>query len=113
MSIGHARGGGGIYSFEEYVLDLIFKNVDKNLLKGVINNIFSRCKKDDIDKIDRLIDTYIVCNTSLAQTSKALFIHKNTLQYRLKWVEKMTGYDPRDTNQLFKLYTVLKIIKNQ
>lgn len=60
-----------------------------------IRRIFSNCTLGEIVKWIRLLDMYYSCEGSLADTAKSLFIHKNTLQYRLKQIHDKTGYDPR------------------
>lgn len=60
-----------------------------------IRRIFSNCTLNEIVKWIRLLDMYYTCDGSLADTAKNLFIHKNTLQYRLKQIHEKTGYDPR------------------
>ncbi len=42
---------------------------------------------------------------SIHQTSKHLFVHKNTLQYRLNRLTELTGYDPRKISTAY-LYTL-------
>lgn len=41
---------------------------------------------------------------SINLTSKELYIHKNTLQYRLKKIKELTGYDPRKLRDFSILY---------
>ena len=101
----------GNFWFEDFTLELLFENIDEKLIESVIGDTFSKCNPSEIEKISELVNVYIDNNTSLTQTSKVLYIHKNTLQYRLNWVEKMTGYNPRKTKHLFKLYMILRILK--
>ena len=42
-----------------------------------------------------LIYTYIACNGSIQQIAQKLFVHKNTIQYRIEQLYKRTGYDLR------------------
>lgn len=47
---------------------------------------------------ERMIQTLQVffnCNTCVQETARALFVHKNTLIYRLKRIKDFTGYDPQ------------------
>ncbi|TDQ34131.1 CdaR family transcriptional regulator [Aureibacillus halotolerans] len=44
---------------------------------------------------------------SIQRTAEALYVHKNTLQYRLKKVAAMTGRDPRKFRDAQTLYTAL------
>ncbi|WP_419773134.1 helix-turn-helix domain-containing protein [Helcococcus kunzii] len=41
----------------------------------------------------------------MTKSSKTLFIHKNTLQYKLNKLEKLTGYNPRTLDD----FVVLKL----
>ena len=49
---------------------------------------------------------------SISETSKELIIHKNTLQYRLKKVKDMTGYDPRKLKD-FTIVYLATLLYNQ
>lgn len=47
---------------------------------------------------ERMIQTLQVffnCNTCVQDTAQALFVHKNTLIYRLKRIKDFTGFDPQ------------------
>lgn len=50
------------------------------------------------------LHTYFKCNEHLVETSKKLFIHINTLNYRLKRVENITGLSLNVTQNKIKLY---------
>ena len=46
---------------------------------------------------------------SLKQTAEALYLHKNTLQYRLNRIARETGYNPRVFTDAARLYLALKL----
>jgi len=48
-------------------------------------------------------------NLSITQTAKALFIHRNTLLYRLERVKKITGLDPKKFDDAVLLRIALKM----
>jgi len=48
-------------------------------------------------------------NLSITQTAKALFIHRNTLLYRLERVKKITGLDPKKFDDAVQLRLALKM----
>ncbi len=60
-----------------------------------IRRIFRNCSLKEIANWIMLLDTYYSCEGSISEAAKSLFIHKNTLQYRLKQLYEKTGYDPR------------------
>nr|WP_082451575.1 helix-turn-helix domain-containing protein [Paenibacillus ihuae] len=67
-------------------------------------------KLEDTADLLETLRSFINHNCSVAQTSEALNLHRNTLQYRLKRIESLTGKDPR--NLLFELtYSLLALYK--
>ncbi|MCY9517448.1 CdaR family transcriptional regulator [Paenibacillus apiarius] len=63
-----------------------------------------------------VIDTlalFFACNQSINKTAEQLFIHKNTLQYRLIKIKEATGYDPRVFEEAVLLYLSVYVTKNK
>ena len=42
-----------------------------------------------------MLKALFACDGSLQQTSEKLYIHKNTLQYKLNKLHQLTGLNPR------------------
>ncbi|MGV8983016.1 CdaR family transcriptional regulator [Clostridium sp.] len=55
--------------------------------------------------------TYINMNGQANKTAEALYIHRNTLNYRLEKVEEVTGKNPKNLTDLFQLYTAYILSK--
>lgn len=91
-------------------------NEKKLILEGIIDSV-SEEKKEKIyhifnegfSKLDnemiRTIEVFFRCGLNLSDAAKALYIHRNTLIYRLDKIEKYTAYDIRNFNTavLFKV----------
>lgn len=91
-------------------------NEKKLILEGIIDSV-SEEKKEKIyhifnegfSKLDnemiRTIEVFFRCGLNLSDAAKALYIHRNTLIYRLDKIEKYTAYDIRNFNSavLFKV----------
>lgn len=58
--------------------------------------------EDALDLMETL-RSFIHNNCSISTTADELNIHRNTLQYRLKRIQVLTGKDPRNLLQLFEL----------
>lgn len=43
------------------------------------------------------------------ETADSLFLHRNTLAYRIRQIEQLTGYDLNDPQTLFKLQLAIKV----
>ncbi|WP_045523314.1 CdaR family transcriptional regulator [Neobacillus niacini] len=63
-----------------------------------------------LDKNDELIKTlqvYLSCNLNANETATRLIIHRNTLNYRLNRIFKITGKDPKNIWELVELIFIL------
>lgn len=59
---------------------------------------------------DGIIDTlrmFLACNQDVRETADALYVHKNTVIYRLNKIKERTGYDPRNFQDAVLLQTAL------
>lgn len=57
--------------------------------------MFSNVNEEELSTWIELLETYYLCEGSISKTADIMFIHKNTLQYQLKKLATLTGYDPR------------------
>ncbi|MGB4274672.1 MAG: PucR family transcriptional regulator ligand-binding domain-containing protein [Bacillota bacterium] len=77
------------------------------------SKLLSSLVKGDTGSRTELIHTlrvYLECGASITKTAQSLFIHENTLRYRLKKIEKVTGLDLKDSKNCFKLALALHIL---
>lgn len=69
-------------------------------------------KLEDTHDLLKTLRSFIHNNCSISLTAAELNIHRNTLQYRLKRIQTLTGKDPRDLLQLFELtHALLSLYK--
>ena len=60
-----------------------------------IRSVFRNCTAAEIAADITMLNTLYACEGSITRAAGELFIHKNTLQYRLRQLAAKTGYDPR------------------
>ncbi len=68
----------------------------------------------DKDKNGELINTlsaYFRNNQNMRKTAEALFMHKNSVAYRLRLVEELTGLKLGDSESAFQLQLCLKLME--
>lgn len=51
--------------------------------------------------------TYVACGRSLEATARELYVHPNTVRYRLRRISAITGWDPTDAREGFVLQVAL------
>lgn len=73
-------------------------------------NLKAEMQVNLLDKNDELIKTlqvYLSCNLNTNETANRLIIHRNTLNYRLNRICKITGKDPKNILELVELIFIL------
>jgi len=60
-----------------------------------ILKVFGDCTKQEMSEWCHILNTLYQCNGSISKTAERLFLHKNTLQYKLNKLKGQSGYDPR------------------
>ncbi|MDM5224039.1 sugar diacid recognition domain-containing protein [Peribacillus sp. NJ11] len=84
-------------------LEMIMENIDFHIRKDYASKLIGELSEAEIN----LLHTYYNNNLSLKKTAEELFIHKNTLQYRLDKIAQKTAANPRDYHDSVKLYLAL------
>lgn len=99
------------YDLDETVYgerDLIFENlvdsIDEDLKNRMYEDFGSGFSKLDREMI-KTIETFFKCGLNISDASKELYVHRNTLIYRLDKIQKCTSYDIRNFNEavIFKI----------
>ncbi|MDL2324364.1 helix-turn-helix domain-containing protein [Ruminococcaceae bacterium OttesenSCG-928-A16] len=77
-------------------LEIFSDEVSVHTKKEFIRRIFRDIPEDELSLWVPLLQAYFDANGSISQAAERLFLHKNTLQYRLKKLYQITGYNPRN-----------------
>lgn len=86
--------------------DIAYETTEKFLYK-----VFNQMGIDQINEYMLIFSTLVKYNGSINKTSDELFIHKNTLQYRLNKLRELTGYDPRVLSDIVVLQLAFILYK--
>ncbi|MEH7502010.1 sugar diacid recognition domain-containing protein [Neobacillus drentensis] len=64
------------------------------------------------DELIKTLQVYLSCNLNANETSSRLIIHRNTLNYRLNRIFKITGKDPKNILELVELiFMLINLVK--
>ncbi len=100
------EGDKYILSYEELGIGRLIYQLPSKLCELFLDEIF---KKDGLEVLDdetlQTIDKFFENNLNVSETSRQLFVHRNTLVYRLDKIERLTGLDLRkfDDAVVFKV----------
>lgn len=98
---------------EDAFFDLLLAQVDHvEILPFFINPAVKTLMAYDADHKTELLttlDAYLESGENLTHTAKQLYIHFNTLRYRLNHISELTGLDLKDAETCFKLGASFKV----
>ncbi|MGG0717712.1 sugar diacid recognition domain-containing protein [Robertmurraya massiliosenegalensis] len=101
-----------VVNYSELDVDLIIDDLSQVVKEKYINDVFKSIDDSQVDSYIDLLLTYFKNDGSIIKTAEELFLHKNTLQYKLKKLKKLTGYDPRKSRDQMVLYLAILVYKN-
>ncbi len=109
-----------IVAYETLGIGRLIYQLPVNLCKMFTNEIFGEEFPEEID--DEIIFTvmkFFENNLNVSETSRQLYIHRNTLAYRMEKIQKATGLDVRLFDDALTLkialmvYNYIKYMENQ
>lgn len=95
--------------YDELDLELIIKNIDQELAKIYVKKILKLLTKEEIEELREIQKLYEEYNGALHKIAKELFIHVNTLQYKLNKIQEKLGLDMRNYQEFCKLKIALML----
>ena len=100
-----------IIHYESLGLGRIIYQLPTTLCEMFLNEVF---KKNPIETLDEdtleTINRFFENNLNVSETSRKLYVHRNTLVYRLEKIKKITGLDLREFDHaiVFKVAMMVK-----
>lgn len=92
--------GGHMMEYDDTDLRFLLSSIPREKRKNYLEKIWGESTShEEREEIVQCLKIYIKNEGSLSKTAEELFIHKNTLQYRLTKIKNITGYDPRKINE--------------
>ncbi len=101
-----------IVSYENLGIGRLIYQLPTTLCEMFLQEVF---KKGSLESLDRETLMTIQCffenNLNVSETSRKLFVHRNTLVYRLEKIRKLTGLDLREFDSAITFKVALMVKK--
>ena len=103
--------GFGIHHINFLGISRLLVEISTETRNDFLNYVFYRNNKELEIKPSyiKTLFAFFENHLNITETAKAIFIHRNTLLYRLERIEALTGLNPRKFDQALQLYIALKI----
>lgn len=96
-----------IICFEKLRTELLMGDLSRENKLEYLRRIFQNCSQEEIAEYVSLLEVFFACEGSLQKAAEQLYVHKNTMQYRLKRLAEVTGLDVRKPSQAPSLYLAM------
>lgn len=84
-----------IMLYDKMNMEIFMDNIPKYLKQEYLDKVFGILGNDDIRQWISILQAYFVAEGSITLAAERLYMHKNTLQYKLNKLVELTGYDVR------------------
>ena len=110
---------GKVFDTEKYVINYVALGIGRQIyqLPTTLCEMFLQevFKKNPIDALDKetlfTIHKFFENNLNVSETARKLFVHRNTLVYRLEKIKKLTGLDLREFDDAITFKVALMVKK--
>lgn len=92
-------------AFDDLVLEIILSSVNSTSKNEFLQKTIAALNPSEVE----FLQVYLEEDMSLAATSDRLYLHKNTVQYKLNRIFEKTGYNPRQFREAVLFYLALKL----
>lgn len=93
--------------FENLDLGILLTNIAPSIKQLFLTHVLGEISEKEFKNMRLLLTTFSKHNGSIQKGAEELFIHKNTFQYQLTKLKKITGYDPRNYQDFAILHMAL------
>lgn len=104
-----------IYSFDQYgVHSMLIHASEHEDLSRYLHGAFPILLRYDAENDAKLTETlrvYLNCNCSIKETAERLFLHRNSLLYRLNRIRELCNIDLGDVDTCFQLRLSLMLLR--
>ncbi len=101
-----------IISYENLGIGRLIYQLPATLCEMFLQEVFKRGSLESLDRETLMtIQAFFDNNLNVSETSRKLFVHRNTLVYRLEKIKKLTGLDLREFDHAITFKVALMVKK--
>jgi carbohydrate diacid regulator len=101
-----AEANNPVVDYYDDILNIALDAIPKEMRYECVLRVFRNCTQEEIKTAADFIAMYCACNGSINEIAKQMFMHKNTVQYRIAKINELLGFDIRNTRNLLHLQLV-------
>lgn len=99
--------GKSIFYYDDLNIELFLNEITEATMTEYLEKLFAKISGEQLGDYMNLIEYYFTYEGSVSKIAEALYMHKNTLQYKLKKLAEITGKDIRHPSDAPIFYMAL------
>lgn len=99
--------------YDSILLEIFINDISQATKEEFIQRVFRGCPEHVIKESVRILRVLYECDGSINRAAEQLYLHKNTLQYKLNRLKEKTGYDPRKLSAAPYFYLAIAFYENK
>lgn len=101
-----------VINYETLGIGRLIYQLPTTLCEMFLQEVFKRGSLESLDRETLMtIQAFFENNLNVSETSRKLFVHRNTLVYRLEKIKKLTGLDLREFDHAITFKVALMVKK--
>ncbi len=101
-----------VMSYEDLGIGRLIYQLPSTLCDIFLQEVFKKGSLESLDKETLMtVQSFFENNLNVSETSRKLFVHRNTLVYRLEKIRKLTGLDLREFDHAVTFKVALMVKK--
>jgi len=104
-----------IYFFKnvqfEYGLTFIPKSLSEAFSSQILSSLINEPLNSYKEELLNTLETFFNKDMNVTKTAESLFVHRNTVLFRLNRIKEITGYDASRFTDAFNLFLALKFLR--
>lgn len=105
VALKYSKENNGLCFYDNLYLELCLQDISNKTKKEFIKRTIAKLEKHD--SLTTTLRVFFENELSYQKTAEHLFIHINTLHYRLSRIEEITQFNPRKFSDLIILYLAI------
>lgn len=106
---GAGSGARTVLAEQWHVHTMLMRTADDEEVRDRAHQLLDPVLADGDDRLLASLRVHLASHASATRTATALHVHPNTVKYRLRKIERMTGLDTRELPHLLELHVALAV----
>lgn len=105
-------GKSRVFDYDRLTYERLLAHLSKDACRAYLQKTLGGLSEDELyGDLQSTVDALIRYNLNVSETAREIFIHRNTMLYRISRIEEQTGLDVRKFADAMQLKTAMLLLR--